>query len=184
MNSLIENKFEVYNLFDRYLLTNVQAMALKSMLLKKPVSIFLFFIFCHNIYSLISENIPSMSTTSAFAVNDEQRPNTVDGTGAEGASASESASLPLLPESSSTDTTIPSIKLGETIRFEEMGPVIINSDGTTRRISNWDSLTKQEQEATWRRISKRNEERRKMLLEQQMNSDMNTNIENDDNKDL
>ena len=55
----------------------------------------------------------------------------------------------------------------ESIRFEEMGPVIINADGTTRRIDNWDQMTKKEQEVAWRRISKRNEERRKALLEQQ-----------------
>jgi hypothetical protein len=48
-----------------------------------------------------------------------------------------------------------------------MGPVIINSDGTTRRIDNWDQMTKGEQEVAWRRIAKRNEERRKVLLERQ-----------------
>jgi len=54
----------------------------------------------------------------------------------------------------------------ETISFEEMGPVIINTDGTTRQIANWNQMTKREQEVTWKRISKRNEERRKALLEQ------------------
>ena len=49
-----------------------------------------------------------------------------------------------------------------------MGPVIINSDGTTRRIDNWDQMTKGEQEVAWRRIAKRNEERRKVLLERQL----------------
>jgi len=55
----------------------------------------------------------------------------------------------------------------ESITFEAMGPVIINSDGTTRRIDNWDQMTEKEQEVAWRRISKRNEARRKALLEQQ-----------------
>jgi len=36
-----------------------------------------------------------------------------------------------------------------------------------RRIGNWDEMTKGEQEATWRRISARNEKRRKILLEKQ-----------------
>lgn len=48
-----------------------------------------------------------------------------------------------------------------------MGPVIINADGTTRRIDNWDQMTKSEQEVAWRRIAKRNEERRRVLLEEQ-----------------
>lgn len=71
-----------------------------------------------------------------------------------------------LPEASN-DSTIPSIKLGESIKFEDMGPVIINADGSTRQIANWDKMTESEQKVAWRRISKRNEERRKVLLEQQ-----------------
>ncbi len=57
--------------------------------------------------------------------------------------------------------------ISESIRFEEMGPIIINADGTTRRIDNWDQMTKKEQEVAWRRISKRNEERRSVLLGKQ-----------------
>ena len=82
------------------------------------------------------------------------------------AAATSNDEIPQLPEAD-PDANIPRINLGETIRFEEMGPVILNTDGTTRRIANWDQLTEAEQKVTWRRISKRNEERRKMLLEQQ-----------------
>lgn len=78
----------------------------------------------------------------------------------------EQPEIPLLPEAD-PNSNIPKINLGETIRFEEMGPIILNSDGTTRRIANWDQMTEQEQKTTWRRISKRNEERRQMLLKQQ-----------------
>jgi hypothetical protein len=73
---------------------------------------------------------------------------------------------PRLTESA-PDSNLPRIKLGETIRFEEMGPIIINTDGTTRAIANWDELSEREKEVTWKRISKRNEERRKILLEKQ-----------------
>jgi len=39
--------------------------------------------------------------------------------------------VPLLPEADPNNPkNIPSIKLGETISFEAMGPIIINSDGT------------------------------------------------------
>lgn len=78
----------------------------------------------------------------------------------------ETNEIPLLPPSTGDDPTIPSIKLGESIRFEEWGPIILNTDGTTRRIANWDEMTAAEQAVTWRRISKRNEERRLVLLEQ------------------
>ena len=87
-----------------------------------------------------------------------------------GAVAADDGQPRALPPSD-PNAKIPSIKLGETIRFEEWGPIILNSDGTTRRIANWDSLTEQEQQVTWRRISKRNEERRKALLEQMTNEE-------------
>mmetsp|Transcript_17977 Transcript_17977/g.48890 ORF Transcript_17977/g.48890 Transcript_17977/m.48890 type:complete len:152 (-) Transcript_17977:347-802(-) len=74
--------------------------------------------------------------------------------------------LALPPVDPSTEGQIPSIRLGESIRFEQWGPIILNSDGTTRRIANWDQLTEHEKKVTWRRISKRNEERRLALLEQ------------------
>jgi hypothetical protein len=73
--------------------------------------------------------------------------------------------IPQLPASDS-NADIPTIKLGETIKLAGMGPVIINTDGTTRRIDNWNELTDKEKEVTFRRISKRNEERRKALMEQ------------------
>jgi hypothetical protein len=74
------------------------------------------------------------------------------------------AALPQLPSADST-SDLPRISLGETISFEAMGPVILNLDGTTRRIANWDQMTKREQEVAWRRVSKRNEERREIILE-------------------
>jgi hypothetical protein len=76
--------------------------------------------------------------------------------------------LPQLPAVDPDDArVIPSLQFGETLRFEEMGPIIINADGTTRRINNWDQMTEKEKEATWRRISQRNEQRRKLLLQKQ-----------------
>ena len=69
--------------------------------------------------------------------------------------------------SSNPDQDIPTLQFGDTMRFEELGPIIINTDGTTRRIDNWDTLTDREKEVSWRRIKKRNEERRKALMEQQ-----------------
>ena len=67
-------------------------------------------------------------------------------------------SIKFLPEPSTTEKSR-EIKLGEAIRFEELGPIIINPDGTTRRITNWENLTKQEQASTFRLISARNKKR-------------------------
>lgn len=55
------------------------------------------------------------------------------------------------------------IKLGESISLEELGPIIINADGTTRRITNWSTLTEAEQKSSWRVISARNLKRLKIL---------------------
>jgi hypothetical protein len=55
------------------------------------------------------------------------------------------------------------INLGESISLEELGPIIINADGTTRRITNWSTLTEAEQKSSWRVISARNLKRLKVL---------------------
>ena len=57
------------------------------------------------------------------------------------------------------------INLGETLKLDDLGPIIINPDGTTRRIANWANLTKSEQESSWRLISARNKKRIKALQE-------------------
>jgi hypothetical protein len=48
---------------------------------------------------------------------------------------------------------------GETMPLSHMGPMIINKDGTARRIANWNLLTKKEKIRTWARVSERNIER-------------------------
>ncbi|KAG7563114.1 hypothetical protein FFLO_01422 [Filobasidium floriforme] len=53
---------------------------------------------------------------------------------------------------------------GTTIQMDELGPIIVNSDGTLSRISNWHEMTPPEQERTVRLIAKRrNQERMKAL---------------------
>ncbi len=101
----------------------------------------------------------NLITVSAMSTSPESTSSTMK-------SKEDSKEVLQLPESS-IDPSIPSIKLGESIKFEDMGPVIINADGSTRQIANWDKMTEAEQQVAWRRISKRNEERRKALLEQQ-----------------
>lgn len=71
------------------------------------------------------------------------------------------------------ESDLPTIQLGETISFEQFGPIILNTDGSTRRIANWDNLCEHEKEVTWRRIAKRNEERRQKLLKKQQEEEKN-----------
>lgn len=58
------------------------------------------------------------------------------------------------------------IALGETLKLDHLGPIIINTDGTTMRIDNWDTLTKAEQTKTWQLISARNQKRIEALKKQ------------------
>jgi len=141
---------------------------------------------------LVGTLLPSMSlnarqsssaaaVVAAFAAAPSSSASSARGGGATGSTGAEQGGedsnrqhkqqqdeIPLLPAvDPDSAKDLPSIKLGESIKFDEMGPIILNADGTTRRIDNWDEMTDREREVTWRRISKRNEERRKALLEQQ-----------------
>ena len=48
---------------------------------------------------------------------------------------------------------------GEAVAMEELGPIVINTDGTTARITNWPDMTPAEQEKTRRVIVARNAKR-------------------------
>ena len=78
--------------------------------------------------------------------------------------------IPSLSDESNDDDNIPirQIKFGETVKLEELGPVIVQSDCTLRRIDNWHKLTEGEREATMRRIGGRNQARLNKCREQQV----------------
>lgn len=51
-----------------------------------------------------------------------------------------------------------------TYRFDALGPIVINSDGTTSRISNWTTMTESEKKTAVRLISARNKRRKEAIL--------------------
>jgi hypothetical protein len=53
--------------------------------------------------------------------------------------------------------------MSEQHKFDELGPIIVNSNGTLSRIPNWNSLTELEQNKTLRLIAKRNKQRISIL---------------------
>ena len=59
------------------------------------------------------------------------------------------------------------LKFVESVPLDALGPLIINADGTTRRIINWRKMTVREQQVTLRRITKRNRKRVAALKEKQ-----------------
>lgn len=58
------------------------------------------------------------------------------------------------------------IKLGETVKLNDLGPIVVNRDGTLRRITNWHKMTDREQKVTIRRIGSRNRKRLAALKKQ------------------
>ena len=53
---------------------------------------------------------------------------------------------------------------GASVKLDHLGPMIINTDGTVARISNWAGLSEGEQNVALRRIAKRNKARVEQLL--------------------
>lgn len=78
---------------------------------------------------------------------------------------------PLAIESRSGDT--PDAIFTSRITLDQLGPAVVNSDGTLGLIANWQKMTPAEQERTLRVLGKRNQLRTKKLQDEaeQQNSD-------------
>ena len=80
--------------------------------------------------------------------------------------------IPSLPDDGGDDgVPIRQIKFGETVKLDELGPVIVQSDCTLKRIENWQKLTEGEREATMRRIGGRNQKRLDKCREERKGND-------------
>ena len=55
------------------------------------------------------------------------------------------------------------VSSGQAVTLDHLGPVVVNSDGTLARITNWSQMSDQEQQVTKRRIAKRNIDRLKVF---------------------
>lgn len=78
-----------------------------------------------------------------------------------------SSEVLLLPPPIEEDPSEKTMKLGEKISMEHLGPIIINTDGSLRRIDNWDKLSKEEQDRSFRLIAARNKKRIEILKQQE-----------------
>jgi hypothetical protein len=68
-------------------------------------------------------------------------------------------------DASGQGTSTLDVGSGEAVRFDHLGPIVVNVDGTMSRISNWDKMTELEKRNTVRIISKRNKARMAALRE-------------------
>jgi len=92
---------------------------------------------------------------------------TTDNSQVASSTETKSQQAPLAIEGPSTDSdrTTQITVDGEAVKLDAMGPMVINADGTISRINNWHEMTEHEQATTKRLLVKRNEMRRKILLE-------------------
>lgn len=55
---------------------------------------------------------------------------------------------------------------GSTVKLAELGPLVVNVDGTVARITNWKEMTEAERETTVRMVGRRNKQRLEALKKQ------------------
>ncbi|GJE94684.1 hypothetical protein PsYK624_108550 [Phanerochaete sordida] len=73
-------------------------------------------------------------------------------------SASQSSETPLaLPPPTPAEEPAPKLGVGSQVKLDELGPLVVNSDGTLSRIANWQNMTPQERERTVRVLAARNQ---------------------------
>lgn len=71
-----------------------------------------------------------------------------------------------LPDASSSDAATNQLDLsggGSTAKLDHLGPMVVNTDGTLARITNWEHMTEGEKQATLRVLGKRNKQRLEAL---------------------
>ncbi|CAG8775853.1 4856_t:CDS:2, partial [Acaulospora colombiana] len=49
-----------------------------------------------------------------------------------------------------------SVELNSAVKLDELGPMVVNSDGTVSRIANWQEMSDIEKERTYKVLLKRN----------------------------
>ncbi len=80
---------------------------------------------------------------------------------------SEILALPAPNEIQKEGDSAMQLTLGQRVSLEEeLGPLVVNPDGTVARISNWKQMTERERSNVLRVLGKRNKERLDVLKEQ------------------
>jgi hypothetical protein len=84
--------------------------------------------------------------------------------------SSQPLSLPAPPTNEEKVTFEKSVKDDDSIvKFDNLGPMVVNSDGTISRIHNWQTMNDAERERTARLVNKRNQTRLQALRESAVN---------------
>ncbi|KAF1344550.1 hypothetical protein BDV97DRAFT_372944 [Delphinella strobiligena] len=59
------------------------------------------------------------------------------------------------------------VNSGNSVKLDQLGPMVVNTDGTLSRIANWTGMTEGERERTIKVLSKRNQIRMATLKSQE-----------------
>ncbi|KAI5451887.1 hypothetical protein NCC49_001189 [Naganishia albida] len=88
-----------------------------------------------------------------------------------------------LPPPPEEKTRTLNVQEGNSVAIDELGPLIVNSDGTLSRIQNWKSLSKVEQDRMIRLIVKRrNVQRLDKLKDQQQEAEAGTQAQGEEER--
>ncbi|KAG1460633.1 hypothetical protein G6F56_005904 [Rhizopus delemar] len=80
-------------------------------------------------------------------------------------STSSESKKPILALPSTAEETVKSVDVNDTFKLNELGPVVINENGTMSRINNWHEMNDIERSNVNRILLKRNRERLARLKE-------------------
>jgi hypothetical protein len=101
--------------------------------------------------SLLVLGLVALTTLTAAAAAARDDPTT-------GATATAAKDVPVLEpgnegadDASGGGEKVRRIKFGETVKLDDIGPIIVNEDCSMRRIANWEALTQREKDGAQRR---------------------------------
>jgi hypothetical protein len=58
---------------------------------------------------------------------------------------------------------VTALRVGESVRLDALGPLVVNADGSMGRVGNWAGMTEGEREATLRLLGRSNKQRLEAL---------------------
>lgn len=134
------------------------APALSTQLLNKSPASTLF-AQCHatNLYSTLQYKQPSSPLAKPYSTMSNQASSNP---APESSSEDKSKPVLALPDSSTASNDVPQLDVnGDGVKLDHLGPLVVNTDGTLARISNWAQMTEMERKNTVRVLGKRNKER-------------------------
>ncbi|KAF4969208.1 hypothetical protein FZEAL_10265 [Fusarium zealandicum] len=106
--------------------------------------------------------LPRLALTRLYSTSPKPPPSQARPREAESQDKKKPLHLPG-PESQDSGSDMTTLRVGESVRLEALGPLVVNADGSMGRVGNWVGMTEGEKEATLRLLGKRNKQRLAVL---------------------